>query len=65
MIKNRNPNKAPGHDMVSIRMLKLCDESIWKALRIIFWSCLQNGKFPSECKKGNVVPVFKEITNKN
>ena len=46
--------------MISIGMLKICDESICKSLGIIFRSCLENGKFPSEWKKANVVPVFKE-----
>ena len=41
-------------------MLKNCDESICKPLEIIFWSCLQNVKFPSEWKKANVVSVFKK-----
>ena len=41
-------------------MLKICDESLCKPLRIIFRSCLENGKFPSEWKKANVVPVFKK-----
>ena len=27
--------------------------------RITFWSCLEKGKFPSECKKANVVPALK------
>ena len=39
--------------MISIRMLKICDESICKPLGIIFRSCLENGKFPSEWKKNN------------
>ena len=60
IIRNLNPNKAHGHDMTSIRMLKICDESICKPLGIIFRSCLQNVKFPSEMKKANVVPVFKK-----
>ena len=60
IIRNLNPNKAYGHDMISIRMLKICDESICKPLSIIFRSCLENGKFPSEWKKTNVVPVFKK-----
>ena len=47
IIKNLNPSKAQGHDMISIQMLKFCDESICKSLRIIFWSCLENGKFQS------------------
>ena len=41
-------------------MLKICDESICKPLRMIFRSCLENGKFPSEWKKASVVPVFKK-----
>ena len=42
-------------------MLKIFDESICKPLSIIFQSCLENGKFPSEWKKkNNVVPVFKK-----
>ena len=41
-------------------MLKICDESICTPLRTIFQSCLDNGKFPSEWKKANVVPVFKK-----
>ena len=60
IIRNLNPNKAHGHDMIRIRMLKIYDESICKPLGIIFRSCLQNGKFPSEWKKANVVPVFKK-----
>ena len=59
-IRNLNPNKAHSHDMVSIRMLKNCDEPICKPLGIIIWTCLENGKFPSEWKKVKVVPVFKK-----
>ena len=57
IIRNLNSNKAHGHDMMSIQMLKICDESIWKTLGMIFQSCLENGKFPTEWKKTNVVPV--------
>ena len=65
IIRNLNPNKAHGHDIISIQMLKICDESICKPLRIIFRSCLENGKFPSEWKKANVVPIFKKRISKN
>ena len=64
IIRNLNPNKVHGHDVISIRMLKICDESICKPLRIIFRSCLENGTFPSEWKKANVVSVFKKKKNK-
>ena len=46
--------------MLSIRMLKLCGESIYKPLNLIFKSCLETGQFPSGWKKANVVPVFKK-----
>ena len=41
-------------------MLKLCSESIYKPLTLIFKSCSKTGQFPSEWKKANVVPVFKK-----
>ena len=53
-------NKAHGHNTISIRMLRICNESICKPLGIIFRSCSQNGKFPSEWKKANVAPAFKK-----
>ena len=60
IIKNLDPSKSHGHDMFSIRMLKLCGESIYKPLNLIFKSCLKAGQFLSEWKKANVVPVFKK-----
>ena len=41
-------------------MIKLCDISICKTIEIIFQNCLRLGRFPSECKKANVVPTFKK-----
>ena len=64
IIKNLNPNKAHGFDMISIRMIKICGESILKPLELIFKSCLENGKFPIEWKKANVVPVHKKTPNR-
>ena len=63
IIENLNPNKAHGFDMISIRMLKICGDSILKPLELIFKSCIESGKFPIEWKKANVVPVHKKITN--
>ena len=51
IIRNLDPNKARGCDMISIRMVKICHDSICQALKLIFGSCLESGKFPSECKK--------------
>ena len=60
IIKNLDPNKAHGHDKISIRMVKLCGISICKPFGIIFQNCLRSGKFLSELKKANVVPTFKK-----
>ena len=57
IINNLDPNKAHGHDMLSIRMLKLCWNSICKPLSIIFNDSLKEGKFPFDWKKTHVVPV--------
>ena len=41
---NIDPNKAHGHEMISIHMLKMCGESILKSLELI-------ENFPSNGKK--------------
>ena len=46
--------------MLSIHMLKICGDSLCGLLRSIFQSCFENGKFPSEWKKANVVPTYKK-----
>ena len=60
IITHLDPNKAHDHDMLSIRMIKLCGNSICKPLSMIFNDCLDEGKFPHEWKKANVVPVHKK-----
>ena len=60
IIHNLDPNKAHGHDMINIRMLKICGNSICKPLQLILRYCIENGKFPSEWKKANLVPVHKK-----
>ena len=49
-----------GHDMISMRMLKICTKSIIKPLLIIYKKCLVKGYFPNEWKKANVVPAHKK-----
>ena len=39
------------HDMLSIRMLELSGESIYKPLNLIFKSCLETSQFLPEWKK--------------
>ena len=60
IIQNLNPNKAHGHDKISIRMLKICGNSLCRPLELLFNDCLVNGIFPSVWKKGNIVPIHKK-----
>ena len=60
IINNLDPNKAHGHDMLSIRMIKLCENSICKPVSIIFNDCLKEGKFPFDLEKAHVVTVHKK-----
>ena len=60
IISHLDPNKAHGHDMLSIRMIKLCGNSICKPLSIIFNDCLNEGKFPHERIKVNAKPIHKK-----
>ena len=60
LINSLNINKAHGWDDVSTRMVRICGKSLVKPLSYIFNLSLQSGTFPSQWKKGNVVPVYKK-----
>ena len=51
IIRDLDPNKAHGHDMINIRLLKICGESISKPLETIFKFCVGKGQFPNKWKK--------------
>ena len=61
IMQNLDPNKAHGHDKISIRMMKICGKSICKPLQLIFNQCIDTGAFPLEWKKANVVPIHKKV----
>ena len=65
IIESLNPNKAHGHDNISIRMFKICGDTICKPLELIFKQALTTGVFPSEWKKGNIVPCYKKGDKQN
>ena len=46
IIQNLDPNKAHGHDQISIRKLKICGKTISKPLEYIYCDCLSTGLFP-------------------
>ena len=57
IIRNLNVNKAHGHDDISIRMIKMCDESLLRPLFIVFQNSLKSSIYPSTWKKANVILV--------
>ena len=59
IIGNLDPNKFHGRDNLSVRMIKLCGDSLIYLLKCIFEGALQEAKYPDLWKKANVVPVYK------
>ena len=53
-------NKVHGHNDISIRMIKMCDESLVRPLSIIFQNSLNSCIYPSTWKKANAIPVHKK-----
>ena len=53
-------SKAHGWDNVSLHMVKICDKSLVEPLFSIFQFLLETGNFPSNWKRGNIVPVHKK-----
>ena len=60
IIRSLNPNKAHGWDEISVRMIKISDDSLVTPLKIIFESFIKYGIFPEIWKKANIVPVHKK-----
>ena len=64
IINKLDPNKAHGHDEISIHILNICRDSICRPLNIIFKTCLRTGKFPLKWKRANIVPIHKKVISK-
>ena len=60
IIRAVNINKAHGHDGISIRMIKICDESLLKPLLILFKNSLKLSYYPDIWKKSNIIPAYKK-----
>ena len=60
IIRSLDVNKAHGWDSLSVRMIKLCDESIVFPLINIFNAAQDSATFPSTWKRGNITPCFKK-----
>ena len=51
IIQKRDPNRAYGHNQISICMLKMFPKTICKLLECIFCECLNTDLFPLELNK--------------
>ena len=60
LLRNINPHKANGPDMITGEMLRICDDSVVLPLKIIFNNILETGNYPTAWKQANVTPVFKK-----
>ena len=60
ILKNNNPEKAHGWDNISIMMIQLYGKPIVEPLRILFLSFLEEGLYPDDWNKSNVVPIHKK-----
>ena len=59
VIKSRNVHKAHGHD-ISVRMIRICGQSLVKPLAIIFKNCIDSGIFLNILNKSNIISVHKK-----
>ena len=55
-----NTNKARGHDEISMRMIKICDEALVKPLSLICKNCINTAIFQNIWKKSNIALVYKK-----
>ena len=60
IIKFLDVNKAHEHDGISVRMIKMCDESMVQPVSLIFRGCIDTGVYPDTWKKSSTVPVHKK-----
>ncbi len=64
LLKNLDPNKAPGPDNIHGKVLKNCANSLALPLTLLFQTSYYTCKIPADWKNANIVPVFKK-GNKN
>ena len=60
IIRALNINKSHGHNGISIRMIKIGDESILKTFLILFKNSLKLSYYSDIWKKSNIIPAHKK-----
>ena len=59
IMKSLDSNNVHNYDMISIRIIKICNRSVYKALNMVSKINLKSGKMLRECKKGNLAQSHK------
>ena len=60
MIRALDVSKVHGHDNISVRIIKLCTNSVTHSLTLIFQSSMAAGIFATQWKRANIVLVHKK-----
>ncbi|KAL5257075.1 hypothetical protein ACHWQZ_G012112 [Mnemiopsis leidyi] len=60
ILKNLDPNKAPGPDQIHGKILKNCANALCTPLTLLFQSSFYTCNIPNDWKTANVVPVYKK-----
>ena len=59
VLEKLDANKATGYDAIPIKMMKIGASELAHPLSVIFNACIEEGKWPTEWKKGEWTPDFK------
>ena len=60
LLSKQDVSKAHDHDGISVKMIKICADSIAHPLTLIFQNSLVAGIFAIDWKKANLVPIHKK-----
>ena len=60
ILRNLDPTKACGPDLIHSKVLRQTYQVLSEPLSLLFNKCLDQGVFPDEWKKANVIPVHKK-----
>ena len=63
IIRLLNVNKVRGHDDISIRKIKICDNLLVRPLSLLFKKSFNNSYFPELWKKLDIIPIHQKMTN--